>query len=428
MGAMLTCCVADALCCAGAGAVKCCCCAIPCKASTSTRLLYTLGFVCSIALAWVLSHWGHVLASSSPRAITLECNDDCFDYLAVYRVSLASVIYHGALCLLTIGVGTSKGPRGVIHNGIWPIKFLAWFGILVGMFFIPAEKLLNYWIAAVVFSAMFILLQAYILVDFGWNWSASWVGKWEESKAAIWKILLIFVTVSNYLLVIGGTIALYIFFTRNDGCGINIFYITLNLALCIIVTIMSLLPKIQDANPRSGIFQSGILSVYTTYLVASAISSEPNEPNGFACSPQPPGTGEDSLSKAMVYVGIGITFLALGYSALSAGSVQLWTDIEAGGTPDPDDESEAITYSYAFFHFVFVMAAMYMAAVITNWSGLSKVTGMDGTGGTGSQVDYAIDKGFASVWVKVATGWACIALYAWTLIAPILFPGRDFGV
>ena len=30
------------------------------------------------------------------------------------------------------------------------------------------------------------------------------------------------------------------------------------------------------------------------------------------------------------------------------------------------------------------------------------------------------------MWMKVASQWAIVALYVWSLVAPLLFPDRDF--
>jgi len=38
-----------------------------------------------------------------------------------------------------------------------------------------------------------------------------------------------------------------------------------------------------------------------------------------------------------------------------------------------------------------------------------------------------VDSGMAAVWVKIVSSWLAILLYMWTLLAPILFPDRDFG-
>lgn len=31
-----------------------------------------------------------------------------------------------------------------------------------------------------------------------------------------------------------------------------------------------------------------------------------------------------------------------------------------------------------------------------------------------------------SVWVKICSSWVCIALYVWTLVAPLVLVNRDF--
>ncbi len=37
-----------------------------------------------------------------------------------------------------------------------------------------------------------------------------------------------------------------------------------------------------------------------------------------------------------------------------------------------------------------------------------------------------IDVGWTSVWVKVVTQWCVAGLYIWTMVAPYVFPDRDF--
>lgn len=41
-------------------------------------------------------------------------------------------------------------------------------------------------------------------------------------------------------------------------------------------------------------------------------------------------------------------------------------------------------------------------------------------------VQDLIDVGWTSVWVKVVTQWCIAGLYMWTMVAPSLFPDRDF--
>ena len=41
--------------------------------------------------------------------------------------------------------------------------------------------------------------------------------------------------------------------------------------------------------------------------------------------------------------------------------------------------------------------------------------------------EWNLDKGVASLWVKIGCEWAAAAIYLWILIAPLLFPNRDFN-
>lgn len=38
-----------------------------------------------------------------------------------------------------------------------------------------------------------------------------------------------------------------------------------------------------------------------------------------------------------------------------------------------------------------------------------------------------LNSNMASVWVKMVSSWLCIVIYAWSMLAPSLFPDRDFS-
>lgn len=62
-----------------------------------------------------------------------------------------------------------------------------------------------------------------------------------------------------------------------DDCSLNKFFISVNLILCVIISVVSILPKVQENQPRSGLLQSSILSLYVMYLTWSGISNSPGE-------------------------------------------------------------------------------------------------------------------------------------------------------
>ena len=75
-----------------------------------------------------------------------------------------------------------------------------------------------------------------------------------------------------------------VYFCRTGGCGLNVFFVTFNLILSIVASLMSIHPRVQEAKPSSGLLQASIVVIYNTYVVASAMSDEVNEPGVFECN------------------------------------------------------------------------------------------------------------------------------------------------
>ena len=109
------------------------------------------------------------------------------------------------------------------------------------------------------------------------------------------------------------------------------------------------------------------------------------------------------------------------YAALSGAEMGGGTDADAGDADSEDDVGGAasypngpVSYSYSFFHFIFALASMFLAMLMTGW-------GRDDYKGA-----ERVDVGWASVWVKMCSVWVTAGLYTWSLIAPALFPDREF--
>lgn len=88
------------------------------------------------------------------------------------------------------------------------------------------------------------------------------------------------------MLAVTGIILLYVSY----DCALNKFFITINLVLCVIVSVISILPAVQERIPRSGLLQSAIVTLYTIYLTWSALSNNPDQ----ACHTDIFPTGGDS--------------------------------------------------------------------------------------------------------------------------------------
>lgn len=61
-----------------------------------------------------------------------------------------------------------------------------------------------------------------------------------------------------------------------SNCGLPKFFISINLILCFIVSAVSILPQVQEALPNSGLLQSAVVTLYTTYLTWSAVANNPD--------------------------------------------------------------------------------------------------------------------------------------------------------
>lgn len=215
--------------------------------------------------------------------------------------------------------------------------------------------------------------------------------------------------------------------------------------------------RYKKKNPKSGIFQSAVVTFYCTYLVWSSISSEPTD---WKCSIL------DSPSGPSLFIGVSISFLALVYSALRVSSSDLTgkkkekknakqeaerkrllkianpdldeedlkkedsNDLESGVPKEPNDEESSkdekededkpVSYSYSYFHFTFFLAAMYLTMVITNWKLLIENNSEQ------EKPTISVDQGEISVWVKIISAWLTLIMYIWTLLAPIIFTERVF--
>lgn len=328
--------------------------------------------------------------------------------------------------------------------------------MIIGFFFIPVNGDLAFSKAALVIGMIgafcFIILQVVLLVDFAHRWNEWWLEKKEETENSCWLIGIIFFTVTMYLISLTGIILMYVFFTRSGGgCSLNYFFISFHLLMCIVISVVAILPPIQNAQPRSGLLQAAVVTLYTTYLLYSAVSNEPYGPerncdlNNNSGNVFPEGENEVAVS----VIGIALIFVTTAYLTIRTSNKSeihklkgknkdddnyekdqsciccpAAADDAESGPPDDDDERKTnvydneksgVTYSYSFFHFLFFLGSLFAMMQLTNWYN------------PGDADNENFQNTWASVWVKVSSMWVCYAIYLWTLLAPIILGRwRDF--
>lgn len=399
------------------------------------------------------------------------CDDDknCNGFTMVHRINLSLGVFHLILLGLTLGVNSTSNPRAVIQNGFWRTKLLAW-GLLLLLSFMIPDKFFVVWgmYFSIVFSTMFIGIGLILLVDFAHEWAETCIEKIEEGEIYIgdetdtntsfWKTLLVGGTISMYLGSVIMTILMYIFFSRS-GCGLNTTLITLNSIFVLVITLLSVTPVVQDYNPNAGLAQLSMCCIYCTYLIFSACLSEPDDK---LCNPL---IRSRSTRISSIVIGAIFTFIAVAYTTTRAAGnsafqhnndstnygnslydsvVDVITHhppsnemrleairqaVDEGTLPesaltDPeylydDDQStgeERIStkYNYVLFHIIFFLATQYIAALLTI------NVGVEGN----SDGFVPVGRTYFNTWVKIISSWCCFTLYAWSLLAPVVFPDR----
>lgn len=146
----------------------------------------------------------------------------------------------------------TRDKRAAIQNGWWGPKVLLWLVLVVVSFFIP-NGFFVFWgnYVSLIGAALFVLLGLVLLVDFAHSWSELCLENWENSpNSNLWQWILIGSTAGMYLGALVATTLLYVYFA-GDGCTLNRFFITFNLILVVIITIMCVHPYIQEHNPST---------------------------------------------------------------------------------------------------------------------------------------------------------------------------------
>ncbi|KAL9941026.1 hypothetical protein V8E36_000514 [Tilletia maclaganii] len=288
-----------------------------CQSSIATRIGFSLIFCIASVTAWLslTPFWMHKIEDWSYSYVKMNCadRDRCYGVLAVHRITFALALFHALIGLMLIGVRDSRTPRADIQNGWWGPKLLMWIALTVLTFFIPNGFFIfwaNY--IALFLASAFIVVGLVLLVDFAHTWSETCLQNWEETDSDFWKYTLLGSTMGLYGVTIAITSVLYAYFAPS-GCSLNQFFISFNLALVLVLTILCIHPAVQEANPRSGLAQSSMVAAYCTYLIASALMNRDDE----HCNPITRGRGGTAKTTTVV-LGAAFTFLAIAYSTSRA--------------------------------------------------------------------------------------------------------------
>ena len=181
-----------------------------------------------------------------------------------------------------------------------------------------------------------------------------------------------------------GVIILYDFY-GNDQTR-NYFFISFNLFLCFILSVVSITPRVRRYNSSCGLLQSSFVSIYVLYFTWSAMNNgdvNPSTPRGSLASPRPIigligfvfailysvlTSSRNNRARKLFFSFTLDDFGVLDDALLINSTVdEKWV---LSGDEDNqqrvyDDERGSVCYNYSLFHLMFVAATLYLMMVLT---------------------------------------------------------------
>lgn len=414
--------------------------------------------VLSIAVAFAFQYGvaGVILNAPVDNPATRAWTDGCDGYgdnpMLLERCAGQNGVYRSAFSALVLylvfaGVASCKN---TFNREVWPAKYTIFIFLVLAACFIPNQPLFSqiFLNIARVGGFVFILFQQVVFVDLAHNWNDGWVERSDKAEAdetGSGKKWLMAILVSAAILFITSMVGWGLLFYFFAGCATNTAFISVTIALCVLVT------ACQLSGSEGSLLASSLISAYATMLCYNAVTKNPNE----TCNPQ---LGNDDVLS--IIIGVGLTVVSIGYvgwsttadKTLSRGNddntdeevtaaAEMTTSqtrqaskvggVVTYGTQDEDDEGEGgegataddkeENVSSTFSNNWKLNIAL---AVVTCWYSMA-LTGWGSIEADGTVANPQV--GEINMWIIVSSQWFALLLYCWTLVAPRLFPDRDFS-
>lgn len=369
----------------------------------------------------------------------------CAGNTGVYRSAFSALVFFS---LAAVAVAVKR----TANREAWPAKYTLFVFLVAAMCFVPNEPLFSdiYLNIGRIGAVLYILFEQIVMVDIAHNWNDGWVersNKAESEEAGSGKKWLTAIVVSCIILFLASIVGWVLLFYFFGGCGTNVAFILMTIVLSIVVT------AAQLTGEEGSLLASSLITAYATMLCYNAVSKNPNA----VCNPFL--KSDDVLSIA---IGIGLTIVSLGYVGWSATA-----DSTLGGIDEDEDDGEddalknpteqssteektkvvGVVANYdstknaddkastdeemgeasgekvrdTFSNNWKLNVAL---GTVTCW--ISMVLTSFGSIQAGGDVANP-QIGVVNMWIIISSQWLALSLYTWTLVAPRVFPDRDFS-
>ena len=273
----------------------CCQCCPPAKESTSTKILYCLtlligaGLMAVMLIPEIQRNLQKIFRDFNATCIDLNIGQNCMKltgYMAAYKISFSVTFFFLSMGFLTLGVTSSKGVRAYIHNGFWFFKIMAIVTVIVATFVIPIShlnKLHSGWIYTTqIGNCLFMALQTLCLIDISGG-----ICKALDKLAScsrLWRLFEASLAITILSLWLTMAIVIFISHGRQEYCITKHLVILFNTGFCIIMVLTAITPCARGpgvgrpASYGGRLLQAGLMAVYVTYWIWSAMQSTPETP------------------------------------------------------------------------------------------------------------------------------------------------------
>jgi len=319
----------------------------------------------------------------------------------------------------------------------WPAKYVLFLFLVLAMCFIPNEPLFLtvHLTLARIGAVFFILFQQIVFVDIAMNWNDSWVeksNKAEEEEIGSGRKWLLAILVSAAVLFLVSLIVWVLLFVYFGNCPTNTTFIAITVVMSILITLAQL------TGEEGSLLASATITAYATMLCYSTVTKNDN----IECNPF---LGEDDVLG--IVIGVGLTIVTMAYAGWSATADEKLSahraseDGHVSTTPKAEEskvtglvtndygtgetgESEGEQDKDVPNNFSNSWKLNFVLASVSCWFAMS-LTGWGSINASGDVADPLV--GQTSMWIIAGSQWFVLMLYLWTLVAPRLFPDRDFS-
>jgi hypothetical protein len=386
----------------------------------------------------VFGAWKDGCTNTEDNASDVALLHQCAGNAGVYRPTIVA-----ALFFATFAVATKVTPS--LNTAVWPAKFALYLFAVAASVFMSNSVFTGALLWFARFGAtLFLLLQQIILIDVAYNWNEDWLDRADQSdryeygSGGVWLRAIVATCVAFYSLTILGIGILYRVF--ND-CPENTWIITLTLLGVIALT------GIQLSGQEGSLLTSSVISLYSTYLAYSMVSKNPNA----SCNPQ---LGNNDVWG--IVIGLTLTAISLAWTGwswtaeerLNVEGVQSTKPVDGNTGPQVDnvnldvpflnadqqptaglvmeqhDENGTGNNSQVWkLNVVMTLICCFVAMTLTAWGTMDEVlAGDDHEARAANPTVGRVNMAMIGI-----SQWLAIGLYVWTLVAPKLFPDRDFS-